>query len=195
MGPVPSRCPSSKSGRKILKPKRWLNAAILGSLSFQLGAPISAETDYLQSSLILNTQMKCNHIINKFPYSTCNNYHPLTCATSQANTNILHYNQAMKADDANFFKEARDVEIKGFKEENMFALIQMHSKPEDKSLIPFVWSFKRKRNALGEPIKYEARLHINGAKQVFDADNWNTHAPVVKSSTIRIMLMLHKINE
>ena len=76
----------------------------------------------------------------------------------------------MKANDADLFKDTMEVEIASFKEENMFKLIPLTDKPKDKILIPFAWSFKRKRNALGELIKHKAHLCINSAKQVFGVD-------------------------
>ena len=136
---------TTKSGRKILRPKRYLNTAILGLLSFQLGVPMSSKVDSLQSMSILKAQMQHDHIINELPDNTNNNIHPLTYMASQANTDVLYYHQAMKADDANFFKEAMDVEIKSFNDENIFTLMPISNKPNDKSLIPFVWSFKRKK--------------------------------------------------
>ena len=63
----------------------------------------------------------------------------------QNHLSINANHQAMKADDANFFKEAMDVEIKSFNDENIFTLMPISNKPNDKSLIPFVWSFKRKK--------------------------------------------------
>ena len=70
-------------------------------------------------------------------------------------------------------------EIKSFKDENTFKILPISEKPSHKSLIPFIWSFKRKRNAFGELIKYKARLCVHGGRQVKDIDYWNTYALVV----------------
>ena len=113
---------------------------------------------------------------------------------SKANNDVLYYHQAMKADDADEFRKAMKKEIDSFNEEKIFELIPISKKPDHKSLIPFVWSFKRKRNPMGELIKHKARLCVYGGKQVQGIDFWNTYAPVIQSTTVRIMLILHQIN-
>ena len=55
-------------------------------------------------------------------------------------------------------------EIDNFKEEKIFELVPLNKKPSHKSLIPFVWSFKYKRNPIGELIKHKARLCVHGGK-------------------------------
>ena len=67
----------------------------------------------------------------------------------------------MKADDADEFRKAMKKEIDSFNEEKIFELIPISKKPDHKSLIPFVWSFKRKHNPMGELIKHKARLCIH----------------------------------
>ena len=47
---------------------------------------------------------------------------------------------------------------------------------------------------MGELIKHKARLCIHGGRQVKGADYWNTYAPVVQSTTTRIMLVLYQMN-
>ena len=85
-------------------------------------------------------------------------------------------------------------EISSFKEKEIFEVIPLKDKPIEKNLIPFVWSFKRKHNSLGNLIKYKARLYIHGGKQVKGIDYWNTCAPVVQSLTIRLMIILYQLS-
>ena len=47
---------------------------------------------------------------------------------------------------------------------------------------------------MGNLIKHKARLHAHGGCQVKGVDYWNTYAPVVQSTTTRIMLILHQMN-
>ena len=85
-------------------------------------------------------------------------------------------------------------EIESFKLEKIFELMHSKDKPLEKCLIPFIWLFKRKRNPLSELIKHKVRLCIYRGKQVKGLDYWNTYAPVVQSSTIRLMMILHMMN-
>ena len=82
-------------------------------------------------------------------------------------------------------------EINSFKDEKIFELMLLNKKPAHKSLIPFVWSFKRKRNPIGELIKHKAHLCVDGGKQIKGMDYWNTYAPVAQQITTRIVLVLH----
>ena len=59
----------------------------------------------------------------------------------------------MKANDLAQFKKAMETEIENLKKENIFKLMSLENKPHDRLLILFVWSFKRKRNLMGELIK------------------------------------------
>ena len=76
----------------------------------------------------------------------------------------------MKIDETNLFKNAIEVDIVSFKEEKTFKLTPLTDKPKDKALIPFVSSFKRKHNVLGELIKHKTYLCINDTKQAFSVD-------------------------
>ena len=55
-----------------MKPKRYLNAAILGLSSFKIGTSIASKADYLYSIWILKAQLDHDNIINQFPEQTHN---------------------------------------------------------------------------------------------------------------------------
>ena len=183
----------TQSGRKIIKPKRYLQAAILGLLSMQSGINLK-NPSYTKSISIFRAQMDYHQEIHSLADNTFNNLHPLSFMASKANNDVLYYHQAMKADDADEFRKAMKKEINSFKDEKIFELMLLNKKPAHKSLIPFVWSFKRKRNPIGELIKHKARLCVHGGKQIKGVDYWNTYAPVVQQITTRIMLVLHQVN-
>ena len=61
-------------------------------------------------------------------------------------------------------------DIGSFKEKEIFKVIPLKDKPIEKNLIPFVQSFKRKYNPLGDLMKYKGRLCIYGGKQVKGID-------------------------
>ena len=76
----------------------------------------------------------------------------------------------MQSDDAKSFREVMNKEIESFKQEKIFDIIPISNKPSNKSLILFIWSFKRKRNPIGELIKHKVRLCIHGGRQVKGVD-------------------------
>lgn len=67
--------------------------------------------------------------------------------------------------------------------------------PEGKTILPAVWSMKRKRRVVtGEVYKWKARLNVHGGKQVKDVDFWETFSPVVQWIAIRLVLVLSILN-
>ena len=89
---------------------------------------------------------------------------------SKTNNDVLHYHQAMNAEDADSFREAMEKEFDSFKQEKMFKLLLLRDKLKYKSLIPFTWSFERKRNPLGDFMKYEACSCVHGGEQIKGID-------------------------
>jgi hypothetical protein len=56
-----------------------------------------------------------------------------------------------------------------------------------------VWSMKRKRDPAGDIIKWKARLCAHGGQQQYGVNYWETYAPVVSWSTVRLILILSLI--
>ena len=57
-----------------------------------------------------------------------------------------------------------------------------------------IWSFKRKRDPQGNIIKYKARLCCHGGQQQWGVNYWDTYAPVVSWSSIRILMTLAELH-
>ena len=63
--------------------------------------------------------------------------------------------------------------------------------------IMMIWSFKRKRRPDGTLVKHKARLCCHGGQQQWGINYWDTYAPVVSWSSIRILLtmaILHNLH-
>ena len=180
------------SGRRVMKPKRLLETTTLGLLSMHSDINIDGHAN--KPITLFQGQMACNETINNFPDDAINEMHPLIMAASQENNDVMHYHQAMKAEDVDSFRKAMRKEIKSFKDEEIFEILPMKEKPIHKSLISFFWSFKRKRNPVGELIKQKARLCAHGGKQIKGIDYWNTCAPVAQATTVRMMLMSQQMS-
>ena len=57
-----------------------------------------------------------------------------------------------------------------------------------------VWSMKRKRNPIGEIVKYKARFCTHGGQTQEGVHYTNTFAPVVTWTTIRFLLILSLVH-
>ena len=53
-----------------------------------------------------------------------------------------------------------------------------------------VWTFKRKRDPLGNITKHKARLNVHGGQTTQGVHYWDTYVPVVQWLTVRIVLIL-----
>ena len=67
--------------------------------------------------------------------------------------------------------------------------------PTNRKIVGCKWIFKNKTNAEGAPVKQKARLVAKGFSQEAGADYTDTFSPVVKASTIRILLTLAVSNK
>ena len=137
-----------------MKPKRYLQTAVLGLISMHSGINMDHQC-YNKPLSIFQGQIAYHEAINTVD-DDLNDMYPLSYLASKSNIDVLYYNQAMKAEDADDFRKAMGKEIQSFKDEGIFELIHLKNKPSHKTLIPFIWSFKRKRNPMGELIKHKA---------------------------------------
>ena len=54
-----------------------------------------------------------------------------------------------------------------------------------------IWSFRQKRdNIIGKVTKYKFRIFVHGGMQEKGVNYWETYAPVVQWTSVRIMLTL-----
>ena len=67
---------------------------------------------------------------------------------------------------------------------------ELIDKPPDAQPISNKWVFVRKRNKIGEIIKYKARLVARGYSQRPGQDYNETYSPVVRVDTLRAILAL-----
>jgi hypothetical protein len=62
--------------------------------------------------------------------------------------------------------------------------------PHGAKLLSSIWSYRRKRRPNGDLLKHKARICVDGSQQQLGRDYWDTYAPVVSWSTVRLVLLL-----
>ena len=89
------------------------------------------------------------------------------------------------------WKTAMKEEYDALTRNKTWPLVQL---PEHKNVIGCKWTYRLKKNPDGTILKYKARLVAKGYSQHSGFDFTETFSPVVKPSTIRIVLtiVLHK---
>ena len=67
---------------------------------------------------------------------------------------------------------------------------ELVDKPQGKNVIGCKWVFALKRKPNGDIDSYKTRLIAHGCSQKFNIDYQETFAPVVRHSTVRLVLAL-----
>ncbi|CAJ1941720.1 unnamed protein product [Cylindrotheca closterium] len=113
-----------------------------------------------------------------------------------ADPDTLTFDEAMKAHDRAEFIKAMYKELGDHIGRKHWKVVPIRSIPtySGKRAIPMVWAMKRKKNPLGEIIKWKARLCAGGHRSIENVDYWDTYAPVVSWSTVRLMVIFALIN-
>jgi hypothetical protein len=100
----------------------------------------------------------------------------------------------LKAPDQSNFVQAQAPEITGLHSSGVFSYHRIDTLPPRAKLLNAIWSYRRKRTPAGVLQKYKARICTDGSQQQYGVDYWETYAPVVSWSTVRLLLTLASIH-
>ncbi|KAH9743695.1 hypothetical protein KPL70_003390 [Citrus sinensis] len=105
----------------------------------------------------------------------------------------VSYNQAMGSKVREKWLDAMNEEIISLKKNRTWILVK---KPQNKRLVGCKWIYKIKEGTVdGEPPRYKARLVAKGFTQKHGVDFNEVFSPVVKYSSIRILLAIAAYND
>ena len=97
------------------------------------------------------------------------------------------FHQAMSGSEANHYIEAMKEEITNLKRMKTWILVDRE--PHMK-VLKGTWAFKLKRTPDGVAYRYRSRFCVRGDQQEYGVNYFETFAPVVQWSTIRLLLIL-----
>ncbi len=105
----------------------------------------------------------------------------------------LTQSQMLKTPDRDSFIAAQIPEIRGLEKLQVFQYQNIRDLPPNAKLFSSIWSYRNKRYPTGELVKHKARICVDGSQQKHGRDYWETNAPVVSWSTVRLILLLSTI--
>ncbi|KMQ86061.1 retrovirus-related pol polyprotein from transposon tnt 1-94 [Lasius niger] len=97
------------------------------------------------------------------------------------------FREALTSLDAERWRQAMTDELNGLMQNNTWELVDP---PRYKTILGCKWVFKLKHNEMGNVTKYKARLVAQGFSQKFGIDYDEVFAPVVRQTTIRMLLTI-----
>jgi hypothetical protein len=100
----------------------------------------------------------------------------------------------LKAEDKTDFLAAQIPEINNLAAAGVFSYHPISTLPTRAKLLNAIWSYKRKRTPSGLLRKHKACICTDGSKQQYGIDYWDTYAPVISWSTVRLLLTLSSIH-
>ena len=111
------------------------------------------------------------------------------------NKDTMYFDQAMREPDANKFIKATIKEVNDHIEHKHWELILHEHIPKGVTILPLVWSMKRKRDIKMQKVyKHKAQLIIHGGKQEFGENYFKTFSPVMTWFSIQLLLVLSVLN-
>ena len=102
------------------------------------------------------------------------------------------FEEAMKSQDAAFWKEAINDEMDSIIGNNTWKLVDL---PPGSKPIGCKWIFKKKMKVDGTIDKFKARLVAKGFTQKQGIDYFDTYSPVARIATIRVLVALASIHK
>jgi hypothetical protein len=103
---------------------------------------------------------------------------------------IMYLQQALRQPDAKEFVQAVIKEVNGHVDCNKWTLQKRSKVPEDVEIVPSVWALQRKCDLTTNKFKsHKARLNLQGGKQVYRVNYFETYAPVVTWFATRLMII------
>jgi hypothetical protein len=116
-------------------------------------------------------------------------WHPFAFAAKANSEDTPTFHEAMNGPDAEEFYKAMCLEIEQLESMDPWDIVPI-SETKGKNILDSTWAFKRKRYPDGKVRKLKARWCVRGDQQLEGIDYFDTYAPVVAWSTVRLLLVL-----
>lgn len=116
--------------------------------------------------------------------------HPCLLASKASQADNPTYEEAMNGPHRDGFHEAMVKELKTLTDMECWDVVK---RVPGSNVLPSTWAFKMKRFPDGSLSKYKARFCAGGHRQIEGVDFFETFAPVVNWTTVRLLLILSQV--
>ncbi len=124
-------------------------------------------------------------------HNTVEEFHPMALATKANSDDNPNWDQAMSGPDRAGYWKACETELDTL--QNKKDAWDTVDRQPWMNVLPSTWAFKCKRYPDGSVRKLKARFCVRGDRQIEGVDYFDTFAPVINWTTVRLMLILSVI--
>eukprot|EP00980_Cylindrotheca_fusiformis_P016832 scaffold5080_cov130-Cylindrotheca_fusiformis.AAC.1 len=181
---------TTRSGRQVTPNRFYFNESHANTAYLDTFSPECNDTSTDRSIL----QPDCERASEPHPAALMAN-HIFSFVSSASDPDTMTFDEAMRAPDRAEFIKAMHKELSDHIGRGHWKIVPISTVKYPKRPIPMVWAMKRKRNPVGEIIKWKARLCAGGHKSIENVDYWSTYSPVVSWSTVRLMIVFALLND
>jgi hypothetical protein len=180
----------TRSGRRVTPNRFYFNNSHANTAYLDTFSPGVTSADNPTSLL----QPDCENVTEPHPLALLATY-VIALVSSASDPDTMTFAEAMQAPDRDEFVKAMHKELADHIGRKHWKIVPLKSIQYPKRAIPMVWAMKRKRNPIGEIIKWKARLCAGGHRSIENIDYWSTYSPVVSWSTVRLMIVFALLND
>ena len=119
--------------------------------------------------------------------NTLKGWHPMALAAKANDADTPNWNEAMNGPNAEGFWKACEKELSTLKSMEVWDVVD---REDWMKVIPTTWALKIKRFPSGLVRKLKSRFCVRRDLEEEGIHHWETHAPVVNWTTVRLMLIL-----
>jgi hypothetical protein len=171
--PIPPGTSQVRRSSRVHRPTKRLIEMFEAELQFARANGVAYETLAYPDHDVVDTQ------------------HPMVAFAVSADPDTMYLHEALRQPDRKNFIDAMAKEVDMQTQNGNWSITRRSQVPEGASILPAVWSMKRKRKiATGEVYKWKARLNIDGSRQTKGLNYWDTYAPVASWPTVCMILTM-----
>jgi hypothetical protein len=165
----------TRVGREVKKPKRFDDYLVYESMV--QAYMIEPEIDFVDPVEYMMDPV--SYIMDLVAYG------------ASSDPDIMYFHEILSEPDKQEFLKAMVKEIEGHNANNNWVVVNRATLGKNVKVLPAVWAMRRKRDLVtGEVVKWKARLNVDGSKQVYGENYWETYAPVASWASIRLIMCM-----